>query len=638
MPNIMIERFKRLSQHPNDVWQGGLFAMPALIDGPDGGLHRPHMAVWVSVAHQHVSKPRPIDPEEDHHQAALDSLLELALSDDIQTRPMSIEVNDPELADFLRARLSQTGVQIELVSSMEEIQRTLDDMAEYVTGSPPPPAALDARGVTLERMRSFADAAATFYRAKPWAELTDEDLIAIEHSKPPAGLDFCAVLGAAQHTYGMGFFKSIRQFETMRSSAHIGGFAARNSVWSLTYGPIDELPLADAELWSNHKLPVAGEDAYPCAMHFRPRAGIDRPNAKKLAFLEGLLRAIALSKEDDFDSGRWTVRVPTFDGEKEYRLALLSVIDDDSDEEAQSRKGDLDPHHLRRAMERGMANIHRLIAEKGFESADEINAFLAAQGNDVPQASRGPRTPLEQAQDIMYDAWEAMGRKRRKLARQALDICPDCADAYVLLAEESANAETACELYREGTEAGKRALGAAFFKREAGHFWGILETRPYMRARAGLAECLWALGKGQAAVSHYQDLLKLNPNDNQGLRYVLAACLLQLGRDKDLTKLLTDYDESTAQWQYIKALAAFRKDGDTPLSRKCLKEALDANPHVPEYLLGRYDLPLFEPTSFSIGSSEEAVYCAEELEDGWQSTPGALEWLESVTDAPKKKR
>ncbi len=130
----------------------------------------------------------------------------------------------------------------------------------------------------------------------------------------------------------------------------------------------------------------------------------------------------------------------------------------------------------------------------------------------------------------------------------------------------------------------------------------------------------------------------MNPNDNQGNRYALAACLLELGRDKELSQLLKDYDEPTAQWRYLKALAAFRKDGNTSLSRKCLKEALDANPHVPEYLLGRYALPLFEPASFSIGSSEEAVYCAEELEDGWQSTPGALEWLESITDAPKKKR
>ena len=34
------------------------------------------------------------------------------------------------------------------------------------------------------------------------------------------------------------------------------------------------------------------------------------------------------------------------------------------------------------------------------------------------------------------------------------------------------------------------ALGPRGFKQYAGHFWGFLETRPYMRARAGLAGTL----------------------------------------------------------------------------------------------------------------------------------------------------
>ena len=59
------------------------------------------------------------------------------------------------------------------------------------------------------------------------------------------------------------------------------------------------------------------------------------------------------------------------------------------------------------------------------------------------------------------------------------------------------------------------ALGPRGFKRCAGHFWGFLETRPYMRARAGLAGTLLKLGDVDGALSHYRDMLKLNPNDNQ---------------------------------------------------------------------------------------------------------------------------
>jgi hypothetical protein len=113
-------------------------------------------------------------------------------------------------------------------------------------------------------------------------------------------------------------------------------------------------------------------------------------------------------------------------------------------------------------------------------------------------------TPLKKAQDIIYDAWEAGDPKRRiALARKALEISPDCADAYVILVEDTASSlSESLDLYRQGVEAGERALGKDAFKDDVGHFWGILETRPYMRARAGLAGCLWGAGNHEEAIEH----------------------------------------------------------------------------------------------------------------------------------------
>jgi tetratricopeptide (TPR) repeat protein len=83
------------------------------------------------------------------------------------------------------------------------------------------------------------------------------------------------------------------------------------------------------------------------------------------------------------------------------------------------------------------------------------------------------------------------------------------------------------DLYEMGVRAGERALGEEFFTEEVGNFWGILETRPYMRAREGLANALWALGERDQALAHYREMLELNPVDNQGVRYELADCLLE---------------------------------------------------------------------------------------------------------------
>src|SRR6185369_16919953 len=105
-------------------------------------------------------------------------------------------------------------------------------------------------------------------------------------------------------------------------------------------------------------------------------------------------------------------------------------------------------------------------------------------------------------------------RSRIALARKALGISPLCADAYVLLAEEAARSvEEARDYYTKGVEAGELALGPHGFEEYAGHFWGFLETRPYMRARAGLASALLKLGDIDSAIGHFSDMLKLNPND-----------------------------------------------------------------------------------------------------------------------------
>jgi tetratricopeptide (TPR) repeat protein len=122
------------------------------------------------------------------------------------------------------------------------------------------------------------------------------------------------------------------------------------------------------------------------------------------------------------------------------------------------------------------------------------------------------------AQDVMYEAWERnTSRSRIAVARKALGISPLCADAYVLLAEEAQSIEEARDLYAKGVEAGELALGPQGFEAYAGHFWGFLETRPYMWARAGLASTLVQLGDVEGALAHYRDMLKLNPNDNQGI-------------------------------------------------------------------------------------------------------------------------
>ena len=284
-----------------------------------------------------------------------------------------------------------------------------------------------------------------------------------------------------------------------------------------------------------------------------------------------------------------------------------------------------------RAMERALADIGKLLSEQNFNSAEEANAYLQelmASGGLPLAGASAPETALEQAQEVMYQAWEASGQQRIKLARKALTISPDCADAYVLLAQEaSGSLREAADLYAQGVQAGAHALGPQAFTDDVGHFWGILETRPYMRARAGLAQCLWMLGEREPAIEHYRDMLRLNPGDNQGLRYTLAQWLIMVGADDQLEGLLDRYDEPTAAWTYTRALAQFRREGPSPAAETALRAALEANRHVPAYLLGRKRLPNRLPQYMQFGDDNEAVDYIVTAAQNWRDTPGALDWL-----------
>lgn len=242
---------------------------------------------------------------------------------------------------------------------------------------------------------------------------------------------------------------------------------------------------------------------------------------------------------------------------------------------------------------------------------------------------------LAAAQDLIYEAFESTGRKRVELARRALEISADCADAYGILAEETTRSlEERRDLYAAGVAAGERALGKYVFEQDAGSFWGLVETRPYMRVRAGLAGVLWMLGEREEAVGHYRDLVRLNPADNQGIRYLLVTCLLTLGRDVEAETLLDDpdyADDSSAAWVYARALLAFRQKGAGEYANGVLAEAQEMNPHVPAYLTGARRLPKRMPELVGLGDESEAVACASEQFDAWESTLGALGWLRRET-------
>ena len=618
--SLLAGRFMRLPRRSDERWQGGLVRLPSWVDEPDGPF-RPWAAVWVSRSSGLVHVE--IERERSSHDwtLSLDALIAFGLKRGlVECRPAVLEVADEDLGHRVREALGDRGLEIALAPGLPAVQEVLAAMSEH-EGHRMPPGALDGTGVTVDRMRAFAGAARRFWEAAPWRYLGDEDLVEIEAPAAGRGLAHGVVLGAAGQTFGVAFFDSVKDHEAVNEGRAPG--TIDHPRWSVLFGPITDLPFGDADLWEDHGLPVAGPEAYPLAIRFG--AEVRRPEARALAYLEGLLGAFAATTEDEIDAGRWTREVETHDGTALYRLAIPALLEP-LDAPVPARPGGLPD---RRAMERFTAEVGRFLAQSEFASLEDANRAIGErfQGSLDAMPSTASN-PLEQAQDLAYRAFEARGRRRVQLARKALELSRDCADAWVILGKHATDLEPARELYAEGVSAGERALGPKVFEKEAGHFWNTVETRPYMRARLGLAQVLEELGRRDEAMHHYRELLRLNSNDNQGVRDRLLPVLLISGRGDEAAALLDRYDEDAgAVWRYGHALVTFRREGDSAAARDRLREALRANRRVAKYLGGAVALPDQDPETYAFGSEEEAVIAARTLAEAWSATPGAAAWL-----------
>ena len=585
LSSLVIARFKRLPRRSGEVWQGGVVRARTWVQEPDGSVRRPWAAVWISTA-MHLMNVRLAEAAAEA-DAAPDASLALQVLVDLglkfaHCRPTRLEVADDALGAQLVTALDDPEISVSVRADLPDVDRIVRDMEAADRDAPPPPDALDAPGVTVERMRAFAAAARDFYVAAPWQHLSDADLIHVE-APVASGFKYLSVLGAAGQTFGLGFFTNPQQFDAVQEGADPETVLRDHGKWAVLYGPVEDMPFGDGDLWEQHHLPVAGPSAYPVAFWFGPDHELRRPRAKELADLEAILRVFSRSTEAEIDSGRWSHDVPSHDGPRTVKLA--------------------------------------------------IPALLVPIDDRLSTAA----TPLDQAEELIYRTFDARGRRRLQLARRALELSADCADAYVVLAQASHSLEDACALYEKGVAAGERALGPDVFAQQAGHFWGMVGTRPYMRARFGLARCLEELDRREEAIGHYRELLRLDPGDNQGVRYSLLASLLLVGRDDEAAVLIEQFgDEPTALWRYGRALSVFRREGDSRAARECLRVALRANRHVPAQLLADDDEPPDPPpASYTPGSREEAVICDSELGEAWWATPEAISWLRA--QAPTRK-
>ncbi|KAJ5143094.1 uncharacterized protein N7515_001881 [Penicillium bovifimosum] len=83
---------------------------------------------------------------------------------------------------------------------------------------------------------------------------------------------------------------------------------------------------------------------------------------------------------------------------------------------------------------------------------------------------------------------------------------------------------------------GDFALPEDPFTNGVGHFWGLYDTRDYMRARFALVDAMTKINSTEsveAQLGHLMDMLRLCRSDNMGVRDLVPALMLRLNKDQE---------------------------------------------------------------------------------------------------------
>ena len=205
--------------------------------------------------------------------------------------------------------------------------------------------------------------------------------------------------------------------------------------------------------------------------------------------------------------------------------------------------------------DRMMENLHKEIQEfldsqaTSDMSIDQLNELLQKHIVNMPGERRDvtPKT-AKTADDFVYLAEEEAEDRETtlKYAQKALFLDPDNLDAQRIVAQTTAGMiYDRLDRLETAVQHGTQIMESKGYMDEEyiGKFWGVVETRPYMRLRSAFMETLLAAGMMRRAAEECEEMLRLCEGDNLGIRYVLMHVYAFLEDEEKALKLHEKYDD-----------------------------------------------------------------------------------------------
>lgn len=197
-------------------------------------------------------------------------------------------------------------------------------------------------------------------------------------------------------------------------------------------------------------------------------------------------------------------------------------------------------------------------------------------------------TDYTQFTDYVYlaDSTSDVGKKKA-YAEKALEIDPTDIDAGRIIATCTAKNgyDLVCRLEKVVEDGRKKMEDEGYLNGNAvGRFYGILDTRPYMRAVHHLALAYIKCGMLRRAAKICEYGITLNKNDNLGLRDILMHIYCRLEDEEKASSVMDRYETCLDAPMLFPAAFLHFKRGDFEKSASYLREARKDNGTLKKFL------------------------------------------------------
>ncbi|MFN5468651.1 MAG: DUF6930 domain-containing protein [Pirellulaceae bacterium] len=286
---------------PKMVWQLGVLELPSPIE-EQGELLRPTVVMLFDPL-----SPMVLGFEMTTAGLSTGLVLQLIGSQILEPqlgpggyRPGRIEVRSLDERVALEPTLKEWGIEVVVGRDFEELDRCFEGMFQHFEQGEGFPDFSSIPGADPSEIDRFVEAAAAFYKVRPWRAYPADFLIEVFVPEFMSAPWYCCPMGQQGSAYGLSLYAELSQFEQLRQEyseqldetddeAAVAAVGAET--WSVLFNEAGEVPPADLRWIEARGLPVAGESAFPSTFHLQ-RGEVEQVDRRSLVAITLCLQAV----------------------------------------------------------------------------------------------------------------------------------------------------------------------------------------------------------------------------------------------------------------------------------------------------------------------------------------------------------